>query len=72
MKDYIIWMKSGECISGTAKEETISDMQYRFGNYQDEDIKLMFTDEDGTVVVDLSRVEAIAINKQSAINKIGF
>lgn len=70
MKDYIIWLKSGETISGTAKEETISELQKCFS--LDSEEKVFFVDSDGAMAIDLSRVEAIAINKLPETNKLGF
>lgn len=70
MKDYIIWLKSGETISGTAEEETINNLQKCFS--LDSEEKVFFTDSDGAMAIDLSRVEAIAINKQPESNKLGF
>lgn len=71
MNDYIIWLKSGECISGTAKEEIIRQLQEQFVNSHIDE-RISFSDADGIVVVDLNQVEAIAVNKQPAINKVGF
>jgi hypothetical protein len=70
MKDYIIWLKSGECVSGTAKEEDIMKLQEEFST--DGEGKVFFKDEDGIIVIDFSRVEAIAINKRNECNKMGF
>ena len=70
MKDYSIWLKSGGCISGTAEERIIKELQKRF-NPQRGDI-VLFTDEDGDIAVDLAMIEAIAINKRQEGNKMGF
>lgn len=73
MKDYLIWLKSGETISGTANENTIEWLQNRFKNreYELEEI-ISFDDEDGTVFLDMNKVEAIAINKCCEDRKAGF
>lgn len=72
LKDYIIWLKSGECITGTVKENIINDLQDRFKDSIGETEKISFNDEDGKVVVDLSRVEAIGINKCYENKEVGF
>lgn len=70
MKDYIIWLRSGECISGTADEEALKKLQDKYESSFDG--KIAFEDMDGSLVVDLTKVEAIAINNQPIPNKIGF
>lgn len=70
MKDYIIWLKSGETISGVAEERIIKQLQSEFAKDCEE--KAIFVDQDGEVVIDLNQVEAIAINKQPDANKLGF
>ncbi len=71
MKDYIIWLKSGECITGTAEESVILQLQERFKDCVGGE-KISFLDEDGKMVVALDRIEAIAINKQPEATKLGF
>lgn len=73
MKDYLIWLKSGETISGTAEEDTMKWLQKRFENRQYELEKIIsFDDEDGTVALDVDRIEAVAINKCCENNQVGF
>ena len=71
-KDYIIWLKSGECITGTIEESIIYDLHDRFKNSTGEMEKVSFSDEDGRVVLDLSKVEAIGINKHCENEHVGF
>lgn len=73
MKDYLIWLKSGETISGTADEDTIKWLQKRFEDREYELEKIIsFDDEDGTVALDVDRIEAITINKCLEDKKVGF
>lgn len=73
MKDYLIWIKSGETISGTADEDTIKWLQKRFENREYELEKIIsFDDEDGTVALDVDRIEAITINKCCENKQVGF
>lgn len=65
MEDYIIWLKSGECITGTAKEDVIKILQDTFINFTEKNEKFSFADEDGRVVLKLSRIEAIGITKRN-------
>lgn len=71
MKDYVIWLKSGECISGSVQEEIISHLQERFKDCMNSE-KVSFSDEDGIVIIDLYSIDAIAINKQPSSYKLGF
>ena len=72
MKEYLIWLKSGETICGTAEEETIKMLQNKFKNHEYEEDIFSFSDNDGTVVLDMDRVETIAINKCVGNKKVGF
>lgn len=72
MKDYIIWLKSGECIAGIAKEETIKLIQNKFKDSSGKVEKLSFEDENGLVVVNINRIDAIAINDCCKYNQVGF
>lgn len=72
MLDYIIWLKSGECITGIAKKEVVEELQNLFVNTKEINEKILFKDLDGVAAIDLSRVEAIAANMQLETNKLGF
>ncbi|MEY7998616.1 hypothetical protein AB8U03_00120 [Clostridium sp. Mt-5] len=72
MKDYLIWLKSGECINGTTKENILKMLQDRFKNHENGKEIISFTDEDGAVIFDMDRVEAIAVNKCYEDRKAGF
>lgn len=62
MKDYTIWLKSGECICGSMEEDALLSLQDSFIKRVAGDM-VMFTDGDGKIVLSLDRVEAIATNK---------
>lgn len=70
MKDYLIWLSSGECIEGTAKESILKDLQQRFKDKSDDIVS--FSDTDGEVTINMNRVEAMAINNQLIENEAGF
>lgn len=70
MKEYIIWLDSGECINGTAEEPVLKDLQQRFKNKSDDIIS--FSDTEGETVIDMSKVQAIAANKLDDKSIIGF
>ena len=72
MKDYIIWLKSGETVTGSVKEDIIDSLKDRFINSSGEKEILSFNDEEGEVTLDLSRVEVIVINKQYTNKSVGF
>ncbi|AND84263.1 hypothetical protein GTH52_07110 [Clostridium tyrobutyricum] len=72
MKDYLIWLKSGESISGTAKKDILEMLKDRFKDHKEEREIISFPDEEGGVILDMDRVEAIAINKCIENNKAGF
>ena len=72
-ENYIIWLKSGETIFGTADEDTIKWLQKRFEDREYELEKIIsFDDEDGTVALDVDRIESIAINKCYENKQVGF
>jgi len=65
MKEYIIWLKSGECISGTVNEDVaimLNENRKIVG-------RIRFKDTDGFVSVKASRIEAIGINFVADNNK---
>jgi hypothetical protein len=64
MKEYIIWLKSGECIKGTIEDEGVL---FRKGLFN-----LKFSDTEGTVTIKRHRIEAIAVNNIIETNKCGF
>ena len=65
-------MKSGECINGTAKEDILKMLQDRFKDYTKGKNIISFPDEDGTVVLDIDRIEAVAVTKCFEDRKAGF
>jgi hypothetical protein len=69
MKDYTIWLKSGECITGTVNDDVaimLNESHKILG-------RIRFKDNDGFVSVKASRIEAIGINFIKDSNKnVGF
>ncbi|HCQ5969088.1 hypothetical protein NMF83_19290 [Clostridioides difficile] len=73
MKEYIIWFKSGNSISGIVDEDVADKLMQDFIE-TDSDCRNLkgYLDEDGTTIIDLSQIEAISINNCSENNNIGF
>ncbi|CZR99748.1 MULTISPECIES: hypothetical protein [Clostridioides] len=73
MKEYIIWFKSGNSISGIVDEDVADKLMQDFIEV-DSDCRYLkgYLDEDGTIVIDLSQIEAISINNCNENNNIGF
>lgn len=73
MKEYVIWFKSGNCVSGIT-DEYIADKLMQDFIEADSDCRDLkgHLDEDGTTTIDLSQIEAISINNCSDNNNIGF
>ncbi|EIS9402000.1 TPA: hypothetical protein UN993_003606 [Clostridioides difficile] len=73
MKEYVIWFKSGNCVSGTT-DEYVSDKLMKDFMGADSDCRNLkgYLDEDGTTIIDLSQIEAISINNCNENNNIGF
>lgn len=63
MKEYMVWFKSGNSISGVADEDVADKLMQDFIEV-DSDCRYLkgYLDEDGTTVIDLSQIEAISIN----------
>ncbi|MFL0197284.1 hypothetical protein ACJDU8_17215 [Clostridium sp. WILCCON 0269] len=73
MKDYLIWLKSGENICGTAKEDTAEWLLDKFKNREYELEKIIsFDDEDGTISLDMDRIEAVSIMACCENKQVGF
>lgn len=73
MKEYIIWFKSGNSISGIVDEDVADKLIQDFME-ADSDCRYLkgYLDEDGTTIIDLSQIEAISINNCNENNNIGF
>ncbi len=73
LKEYIIWFKSGNSISGIVDEDVADKLMQDFIE-ADSDCRNLkgYLDEDGTTIIDLSQIEAISINNCSENNNIGF
>lgn len=72
MKEYVIWFKSGNSISGIVDEDVADKLMQDFIETDSDckDLKV-YLDEDGTTIIDLSQIEAISINNCSENNNIG-
>ncbi|EGT3745363.1 hypothetical protein KLP19_18885 [Clostridioides difficile] len=73
MKEYVIWFKSGNSISGITNKDVTDKLMKDFME-ADSDCRYLkgYLDEDGTTIIDLSQIEAISINNCSENNNIGF
>lgn len=72
MKEYMIWFKSGNSISGIVDEDVADKLMQDFIEAgSGRDLK-GYLDEDGTTIIDLPQIEAISINNCSENNNIGF
>ncbi|HBF7128045.1 TPA: hypothetical protein KOU74_001994 [Clostridioides difficile] len=73
MKEYMIWFKSGNSISGIVDEDVADELMQDFieADSAYRDLK-GYLDEDGTTIINLSQIEAISINNCSENNNIGF
>ena len=70
MKEYIIWLDSGECVTGTVDEENESLIKEAFVKKA---FGLMtFSDTEGTVYVAMSNMQAICFNNTQEGSKCGF
>lgn len=70
MKDYIIWLDSGECITGTVTDEIAGYILEIWNNASAK--RIDFEDTQGHASVKKDKIEAIAINNIVETNKIGF
>ncbi|MBH7983479.1 hypothetical protein I6A78_13790 [Clostridioides difficile] len=73
MKEYVIWFKSGNSISGIVDGDVADKLMQDFIE-SDSDCRYLkgYLDEDETTVIDLSQIEAISINNCNENNNIGF
>lgn len=71
MVEYIIWLKSGECVKGTALEEDIKVLS-DFGRKKLHPRYISFADTEGVVAIRTRRIEAVGINTINDSNKLGF
>lgn len=78
MYDYLIWLKGGQCIEGTASEQELDNVVNNFYYYKVHKIrgrKYRFydlKDTEGSVFIDLKAVNAIAVNAPIPVKNIGF
>ncbi|NLW89998.1 MAG: hypothetical protein GXY34_00130 [Syntrophomonadaceae bacterium] len=70
MKDYIIWLKSGETISGTMADEEVERLKQWVKSIPQEPGE--FNDNEGSLVIMPERVEAVAINDTIVMKQIGY
>ncbi|PRR85973.1 hypothetical protein [Clostridium luticellarii] len=73
MKDYTIWLKGGNSIGGTAKEDDLIGLKECFKKVKHRSYSgYEFEDTEGIVCVCLSDVQAIAITECTENKDIGF
>lgn len=77
MKDYLIWLNGGNCISGTAGEDELIKLKEYYKKvssekFYDEHEYYEFEDADGVVCVNLFSIQGIAIMKCTENKDIGF
>lgn len=70
MKDYIIWLKSGQTITGTIFEEEIDKLQKWALSAPDTPGE--FRDTDGAIFIAPGQLAALSINEPEQTSKIGF
>lgn len=70
MKDYIIWLTSGETISGTMTDEEADRLKNWLVTNPHEPQE--FVDTEGSFIVRPERIEAIAVNMVIEHNTLGF
>lgn len=76
MKDYVIWLKGGNSIEGTASEDTldilIKGWKEKKCGFLSKHKLVLFKDEDGKTIIDLKEIQGIAINNQNDNKNLGF
>lgn len=70
MKDYIIWLDSGECLTGTVNERNEGLIKEAFTKKAYG--LLTFDDAEGTAHVAISKIQAICFNNTQEGSKCGF
>lgn len=70
MKDYIIWLNSGETIQGTAELGTLESF---VKTWQEGEMRIAtLWDSNGRATINMSAIQAIAINNIDSNKPIGF
>lgn len=70
MKDYLIWLRSGQIIDGTMEDEEAEKLRKA---YRDKLLGMQeFTDTEGVVLLEIKDVSALGINKAISAKKAGF
>ena len=73
MKDYLIWLESGNCIEGTISNETAANLKVVFSENSQKDRMIGFNDNDGEIMVRRRSIVAIGLNNQYRTVKVkGF
>lgn len=67
MKDYILWLSSGESIYGTMEDSEYGRLESLYLNNQGGRQK--FTNKDGVLLLNLNDVVAVGINNPISIKK---
>ena len=71
MDEYIIWLKSGECITGIALETDLKPI-IAFGRKKIRSKYISFSDNEGTVMVRTASIDAVGITPIKETSKCGF
>jgi len=70
VKDYLIWLYSGQIIDGTMEDDEAERLRITYRNrlpgIQE------FTDTEGVVLLEIKDVSALGINKAISSKKAGF
>jgi hypothetical protein len=70
MKSFIIWLDCGECIEGNAEEIDIVELIHKWKTGTGGQEKLV--DSEGYTFINLSKVQAIAVNDIADSKPVGF
>jgi len=69
MKDYLIWIQSGQCIEGTAEENELDNL---IENWRNNHKFFRLYDSTGYIVINLQSVQAVAVNNIEQGKQAGF
>jgi len=72
VKDYIIWFSSGRCSEGSMDDREAEKLRQAFKNKSEHPGIFEFTDTDGILLVEMSKVDAVSINDSILKEGVGF
>lgn len=72
MKECLIWLQSGRCIEGTMEEQEAERLKEAFKNKSERPGISEFTDTDSILLVEMGKVDAVAINDPVTKEEVGF